>query len=230
MRAVILAGGKGTRLKPYTITLPKPLVPVKEKAILEYVLNQLKRDGFDHVTIAVNHMADLIMAYFGDGKKWGIKIDYSLEEKPLSTIGPLTLIDNLPDNFLVMNGDLLTDIKYDNLFNFHILNRNDVTVAVYKRKQKIDFGVIDFDMSGKIINFIEKPEYNFTVSMGIYIISKEVITSIPKNEFYGFDNLMIDGIKNKLKMSVYEHDGFWLDIGRPDDYETANKQVTEFGL
>ena len=145
MRAIILAGGKGTRLKPYTITLPKPLVPVGgELPILEIVIRQLKRAGFDHITIAVNHMAELVMAFFGDGSRWKTRIDYSIEESPLSTIGPLTLIRDLPPNFLVMNGDILCDLDYSDFYQHHVERQNDLTVSVYKRKTTIDFGVITY--------------------------------------------------------------------------------------
>ena len=111
-RAIILAGGKGTRLKPYTISLPKPLVPIKDKPILEIIISQLASYGFNHITITINHMADIIKAFFNDGSKWGVKIDYSLEKKPLSTMGPLKLINDLPENFLIMNGDILTDLDF----------------------------------------------------------------------------------------------------------------------
>ena len=170
MRAVILAGGKGTRLKPYTATLPKPLVPVGDKAILEIVIKQLKKFGFDNITIAVNHMAELIMAYFGDGSRWEVAIDYSIEDTSLSTIGPLTLIDDLPENFLVMNGDILTDLNYQHLFNKHIESKNLITVSTYNRTTKIDFGVLDVEGDSNIIGFREKSEYDFEVSMGIYVI------------------------------------------------------------
>ena len=230
MRAIILAGGKGTRLKPYTATLPKPLVPVGDKAILEIVIKQLKKFGFDNITIAVNHMADLIMAYFGDGSKWGVDIDYSIEDTPLSTIGPLTLIDDLPENFLVMNGDILTDLNYEHLFTKHVESKNLITVSTYKRTAKIDFGVLDVESNSNIIGFREKPEYSFEVSMGIYIINKRLVEGLEKNKPYGFDNLMIYGIKNKIPMGRYLFNGYWLDIGRPDDFETANEIISELNF
>lgn len=228
MRAIILAGGKGTRLKPYTATIPKPLVPIGDGTpILEVILRQLSANGFKEVTVALNHMANYIKAFFGDGSNLGIEMNYSQENKPLSTIGPLTLIENLPDNFLVMNGDILCNLNYKAFFEHHVTSKNDVTVSVFRRDSKIDFGVIGFDSTNRINSFTEKPTYNFDVSMGIYCISKKVIQALPENEIYGFDNLMLDGIKNNLKMEAVPFNGFWLDIGRPEDYDYANENYLE---
>jgi NDP-sugar pyrophosphorylase family protein len=226
MRAVILAGGLGTRLKPYTTSLPKPLMPINgEMPILEVVLRQLKRDGFTHATLAVGHLHEIIRAFFGDGRKWGMTVDYSLEEKPLSTIGPLTLIDDLPDHFLVMNGDILSDISFRSLMEHHGKTGADVTVAVYRRNVKVDYGVLDY-REGRITGFSEKPEYSFDVSMGIYAISRNVIDGLARGERYGFDNLMVDGIANGSNLSAYPYDGYWLDIGRPDDFDRANEEFS----
>jgi NDP-sugar pyrophosphorylase family protein len=231
MRAVILAGGRGTRLRPYTITLPKPLVPVgDEMPILEIIILQLSRVGFDHITLAVNHMANLIMAFFGDGARWGVKIDYSLEETPLSTIGPLTLIPDLPENFLVMNGDILCDLDYSDFFRRHVREGNEVTVSVYQRSSQIDFGVLSFDAEHAITNFIEKPVYHFDVSMGVYCIRRDVVERLAKGQPYGFDNLMLDGIKDERRFRVVPFDGYWLDIGRPDDFAQANENFEELKL
>lgn len=228
MRAVILAGGKGTRLKPYTTFIPKPLVPIGgEMPILEVVLRQLSQAGFNHVTLAVNHLSNLIMAYFGDGSRWGLKIDYSLENKPLSTIGPLTLIEDLPENFLVMNGDILCDLDYRAFFDFHVANANDVTVSSFKRDTKIDFGVLRYDSSGTIYEFIEKPVHHYDVSMGIYGVRRTLIEGLAKGEAYGFDDLMLDGIKKGHRLLARPFAGFWLDIGRPDDYDYANENYDE---
>jgi NDP-mannose synthase len=225
MRAVILAGGKGTRLKPYTITLPKPLVPVGgELPILEIVIRQLKSAGFDHVTIAVNHMAELVMAFFGDGSRWQTKIDYSIEESALSTIGPLTLIPNLPPNFLVMNGDILCDLDYSEFFHYHLAQQNEVTVSVYNRTTTIDFGVITYDSDHVAKKFVEKPVYHFDVSMGVYCLNRTVVDQLPKGKPYGFDNLMLDGIQNGKRIGVRPFKGFWLDLGRPEDFDLANER------
>lgn len=191
--------------------------------ILEIVIKQLAKSGFKRVTLAVNHMANLIMAFFGDGTKWGIAIDYSFEDKPLSTIGPLTLIQDLPENFLVMNGDILCDLEYKHFFDYHLSRNNEVTVSTYKRDSKIDFGVLQYDAEFSITGFIEKPIYQFDVSMGIYCLNRSIVDTLPKSEQYGFDNLMIDCIENNNKIEVKPFDGFWLDIGRPEDYDYANE-------
>ena len=224
MRAVILAGGKGVRLHPYTAVLPKPLVPIGgELSIMEIVIKQLKNCGFNHITIAVNHLANLIMAFFGDGEKWGVKIDYSIEEKPLSTIGPLTLIKDLPDDFLVMNGDILTDLDFSELMESHISNKADLTISSYVRNQNIDFGVLEVNSENSVTGFKEKPDHEFLVSMGVYVLKRTLVDQLEENKTYGFDNLVIDGIANNIMIYSYLYDGYWLDIGRPDDYIRANK-------
>ena len=197
-------------------------------SILEVVLMQLAEAGFEHVTLAVNHLANLIQAYFGNGEKWGLNIDYSLEDRPLNTIGPLTLINDLPDNFLVMNGDILCDLDYRKFFDTHVENGADVSVSSFRRDVKIDFGVLEYDKQNRLTSFREKPEYHFDVSMGIYCINKRVIDSLEKGSSYGFDELMIDGIARSDHISIQPFDGFWLDIGRPDDYAYADEHFSEF--
>lgn len=220
-RAVILAGGKGTRLKPYTISLPKPLVPIGELPIIEIIIRQLAKYGFDHITITVNHMAEIIKAYCGDGSKWNVKIDYSLEDKPLSTMGPLKLIKDLPEDFLVMNGDVLTDLDLEKFYNNHVTNKNIFTISAYARLQKVDYGVLEVGSDNELVNFVEKPITQYNVSMGVYMASKKILEFIPENQLYGFDHLMIDLIKFNQPATVRIHKGYWLDIGRPDDYEKA---------
>lgn len=224
MRAVILAGGKGTRLRPFTTLIPKPLVPLGGRcSILEIVLMQLAQSGFTHVTLAVNHLANLIMAYFGDGSRWGLQLDYSLESKPLSTIAPLTLIKDLPDNFLVMNGDILCDLDYRAFYQEHEARGSDVTVSAYRREVNIDFGVLEYDDKQQLTGFREKPTYTFDVSMGIYCISRKIIERLPIGEPYGFDTLMLDGMEKGDKIWIRPFSGYWLDIGRPDDYQYADE-------
>jgi NDP-sugar pyrophosphorylase family protein len=228
MRAIILAGGKGTRLRPYTTLIPKPLVPLGGKySILEIIIMQLARSGFTHITLAVNHLSQLIMAYFGDGSRLGVKLDYSLEEGELSTIGPLTLIDDLPDNFLVMNGDILCNLDYRAFYDAHVQAGSRISVSAYRRQVKVDFGVLRYGVDGQLKEFQEKPVFDFDVSMGIYCINRSVIKALPRGESYGFDNLMIDGLAKKQPIDIRPFSGYWLDIGRPDDYEYANDNFTE---
>lgn len=218
--AVILAGGKGTRLRPYTIAMPKPLVPVVDKPIMEIIIIQLVKRGFQKAIIAVNHQADIIMAYFGNGEKWGIEIEYSLEDEPLGTMGPLKIMENLPEHFLVMNGDVLSDLEYSAFLEEHIGAGKIFSVASYTRTQKNDYGVLETD-NGRLIGFQEKPEYQFVVSMGIYAVSRKAVEYIPTGEYYGFDMLMAQFLKKDVEVGIHEHNGYWMDIGRPEDYMHA---------
>ena len=217
-RAVILAGGKGTRLRPYTAVLPKPLMPVGDYSILEIIIRQLVRHGFAHITMAVNHQADIIQALYGDGSKWKIKIDYSLENQTLSTMGPLRLIPDLPDNFLVMNGDILTDLHYGDFFNIHVAEKQIFSISSHRREHKVDYGVLKTDTNGILTGFEEKPVFSFCVSMGIYMVNRKILDFIPENEPFGFDHLMLKLISEKQQVIVRDHHGYWFDIGRPDDY------------
>jgi len=220
-RAIILAGGKGTRLKPYTVVLPKPLMPIGDFPILEVVIRQLAKNGFEHVTITVNHQAEIIKAFCGDGSRWGIKVDYSLESKPLSTMGPLKLIKDLPENFLVMNGDILTDLNYTDFYNTHIAEKQLFSISSYRRTEVSEYGVLEVDGTNRLTGFMEKPKHHYLVSMGIYMVNRRVLDFIPEDTFYGFDTLMLDLLKRNEKVAVKPFDGYWLDIGRPDDYMQA---------
>lgn len=220
-RAVILAGGRGTRLRPYTISLPKPLMPIGDSPILEIIIRQLAKQGFEHITLAVNHQADLMRAYFGDGSKWQVKIDYSLEDKPLSTVGPLKLIRDLPDHFLVMNGDLLTDLVFSDYLAKHEHEDRLFTVFASPREQKIDYGVLVLDEQKRLIKFEEKPSTAYFVSMGIYCVSRRILDWIPDGQPYGFDQLLLALLAKNEPIVVEPHNGYWLDIGRPGDYEQA---------
>ncbi len=217
---VILAGGKGSRLRPYTVVLPKPLMPIGDYSILELIIRQLKKYKFERVTLAVGHKANLIKSFFGNGENFGINIDYIHEKKNLGTMGPLHLLTKIQDNFLVMNGDILTDMNLNNFLKFHFKNKNIFSVATYKKNYKIDFGVL---MSEKKIlkNFYEKPKKKFEVSMGIYAVNRSILNLIPKNKYYGFDHLMKKMLKKRIEVATFNYDGLWLDIGRQDDYFKA---------
>jgi NDP-sugar pyrophosphorylase family protein len=226
MEAVILAGGRGTRLKPYTTTLPKPLVPVGEHPILSIILTQLRGAGFRKVTLAVNHMAELIMSFFRSGEQFDLELAYSIETTALGTVGPLTLIPDLPEHFLVMNGDILTDIDYNSLFEAHLKSDVELTIATYERDLLVDFGVLDIaNNSGRITGFSEKPTYHFNVSMGVYVFARRLLERIPQNTPYGLDDLVLDMLRTHAPINAYSYRGYWLDLGRPDDYDRANEDI-----
>ncbi|MBU8859917.1 MULTISPECIES: sugar phosphate nucleotidyltransferase [unclassified Micromonospora] len=228
MHVVIMAGGAGVRLRPYTSTLPKPLVPIGESyAILEIVLRQLADRGFTRVTLAINHLGALIRAFVGDGSRFGLVVDYVEEDRPLSTIGPLFGIrERLPEHFLVMNGDVLTDLDYADLLTTHARSGAPLTVATFRRTVKIDFGVLEL-AGDKITSFSEKPVLHYRVSMGVYGLSRSTIAHYPAGQPFGFDQLVLDLLGRGEPPAGYEFDGYWLDIGRPEDYDEANRCFPE---
>jgi NDP-mannose synthase len=228
MHVAILAGGRGVRLRPYTTALPKPLVPIGEEyAILDIILQQLKMQGFTRVTLAIGHLGSLIRAFVGDGSRWGLDVDYSEEEQPLSTIGPLLkFLNRLPEHFLVMNGDVLTDLDYAALLHGHIHSRAPLTVATYQRQVKIDFGTLE-TADEHIVKFSEKPLLSYQVSMGVYAISRNALARYPKDVAFGFDDLVLDLLARRDRPRAYHFDGYWMDIGRPDDYDEANRCFEE---
>jgi NDP-sugar pyrophosphorylase family protein len=228
MQAIILAGGKGRRLLPYTTVLPKPLMPIGDYPILEVILRQLKRAGFGKVTISTGYLHELIHAYIDSNKTLGLNISYVHEETPLGTIGPLRLMKELDDTFLVMNGDILTDIDYRALVDWHTEKKAIATVATYQRDANIVFGVLDRDETNRIVAFREKPTYHFHVSMGVYVFSKEILDYVPENTPFGFDQLMYALTSAKAPVFSYPHDGYWLDIGRPDDYARSIEEFERY--
>ncbi|MDO8480899.1 MAG: sugar phosphate nucleotidyltransferase [Nanoarchaeota archaeon] len=226
MKAVILAGGKGTRLKPYTTTLPKPLMPVGDQAILEIVIAQLKAAGITEITLAVGHLAELIMAYFGDGKKHGVKITYYREESPLGTAGPLANITGLNESFLVMNGDILTTLSYKKLIDEHKKSGAAVTVSVNRREVNIDYGVISTNNKGDITAYTEKPKLQYDVSMGINVVHPRALAYLKKGQRFDFPDFIRLLLAKGEQVKVYESKDYWLDIGRPDDYVKAQEEFT----
>lgn len=228
MHAVVLAGGKGVRLRPYTTRLPKPLVPIgDELSILDIVLCQLSGYGFRSATLAIGHLGNLIQAYVGNGQRWGIEITYACEDAPLGTIGPvLQILDQMPEDFLVMNGDVMTDLDYAGLLTQHIGSGAPLTVATYQRQVQIDFGVLT-TLEGQIIQFAEKPTISYRVSMGVYGISRRTLKRYPVGLPMGFDELMLDLLAREEPAREYPFDGYWLDIGRPDDYDRANAEFDQ---
>lgn len=226
--AVILAGGQGVRLRPYTTSIPKPLVPIGgEMSILEIVLRQLRAHGFTSATLAIGHLGQIIRAYVGDGSAWDIDVTFHLEEEPLGTIGPLSyMMDYLPERFIVMNGDILTDLNYRALMDEHTMFDADITVATYSREVKIDFGVLEIEKS-QITEFREKPSLGYSVSMGVYGMSRRVLERYARGTAMGFDTLMLDQLSLGRAPRSFAFDGYWLDIGRPDDYDRANDEFVQ---
>jgi len=227
MKTIILAGGRGTRLQPYTSVLPKPLMPVGDRAILEVVIRQLARAGFSDVTLSVGHLAHLIEAVFGDGHKHDVKIRYVREDVPLGTAGSLRIVPDLSETFLMLNGDLVTTLDYRDLVRAHRASGNLLTIATTARQVEIDYGVLGLELgtgeTSRIVHIDEKPRIVVTVSMGIYVIEPEVLDFIPQGAYFDFPDLVGKLLRAHQQVGAYDHDGLWLDIGRHDDYAQAVK-------
>ena len=223
MIAVIQAGGKGTRLRPYTLSLPKPLMPIGDSPIIEVLLKWLRRWGVQESYITLGYLGGLIRALCGDGSQWDMKIDYSQEPGPLGTIGALRLIkERLSKTFLTINGDIISDLNLREFINFHRSHGDPITVAVNEKHVKIDLGVLT-GPNGLMEGFQEKPKLKFTVSMGIYCMEPTILNLIPDNVPFGFDDLMYAMLDKKMPVHMYRHEGLWLDIGREEDFKHAQE-------
>jgi NDP-mannose synthase len=220
IRAVVLAGGRGTRLAPYTSVLPKPLMPVGDRAILEHVVDQLERFGMVDITFCVGHLGHLIEAVFENRQNGTARITYVREHDALGTAGPLRLIDDLHETFLVMNGDLLTDLDYAELVGYHRRRGNALTIATHKRLTKLDYGVLEVDARDQVTGYDEKPEMLSQVSMGIYVVEPAALRFVPDGRF-DFPDLVDALLEHDYPVGAYLHDGLWFDIGRKEDYERA---------
>jgi NDP-sugar pyrophosphorylase family protein len=226
-RAVILAGGLGTRLRPYTTVLPKPLMPVGDRPVLDIVIRQLKAHGFERITIATGHLAELIEAFFRDGDKYGIPIDYFREDEPLGTVGALALIAELEEPFLVMNGDVLTDIDYAGFLATHCASDASATIATTHRDVQITLGVLQFgeeDDTTRLTGYIEKPKIAYEVSMGVYAFDPTVIGHIDAGRRLDFPELVHRMLGAGQVVRAWRSDDYWLDIGRHEDYEQAMEE------
>lgn len=219
--AIILAGGKGTRLAPYTATIPKPLIPIGEYPILELILRQLRYYGIRDVSLTLGHMATLIESYFGDGKRFGLRIHTSTERKPLGTAGPLSLLKKLPENVIVLNGDLFTTMNIRQMLQFHENRHADATIGLYREATTQQSGVITTDRLSHVIRYDEKPTTHVDISMGIYALSRRAIKLIPKNTFYNLPDLINVLIQTGKPIYGFRNRAEWLDIGRPEDYSKA---------
>ena len=226
-RAVILAGGMGTRLRPYTTVLPKPLMPIGDRPILDIVMRQLKAHGFERVTIATGYLAELIEAFFRDGSTYGVPIDYYREDEPLGTVGALALIDDLDEPFLVMNGDILTDIDYGRFLDDHRSSDAVATVAATSREVEISLGVMQFGDEGdisRLTNYIEKPKIGYECSMGVYAFDPAAIAYVEAGKRLDFPDLILRLLGAGEVVRAWRSDDYWLDIGRHDDYEQAMEE------
>ncbi len=223
MKAIVLAGGKGTRLLPYTRVFPKPLVPIGDMPILEVLLRQMKRAGIGEVVLTVGHLAALLRAFFQDGAELGLNITYSYEETPLGTAGPLALVDGLDETFLVANGDVLTTLPIADLVTFHKQQGAAATIAMHARQVKVDLGVIEVDGGWRVKDYIEKPAYDYLVSMGLYVFEPRVLRFIPRGQYLDFPDLIKRLLAAGEPVAGFPFTGYWQDLGRPDDYEQAVK-------
>jgi NDP-mannose synthase len=229
MKAVILAGGRGTRLRPYTTVFPKPLMPIGDKPILEILIRQLSAQGFKDIVLTVGYLSELIAAFLGDGSRFGVNVRYSREEKPLGTAGGLGLIkEDLGDTFLMANGDLLTTLSFADLVDYHKKNNAVATIALKRRQIHIDFGVIEMDGHTNSVNgYTEKPTVEHLVSMGVYVLSSAVLEYVRPKEYLDFPTLIQTLLAQGKTVKGYVFDGYWLDIGRPEDYEKANAEIQD---
>jgi NDP-mannose synthase len=225
--AVILAGGKGTRLKPFTMTIPKPLLPLGDMPILEIVIEQLAAAGISRIVLTLGHMSQLILSSVGDGTRWGIKIESVLENEPLGTAGSLRAIQNLEDNFLVMNADLLTTLDFRQMFEYHCRLNSIATIALSRREVLIDYGVIYTTAEGSLGEYVEKPVISHTVSMGINVLSKKSLEFVPATGKFDMPELMMAMHRAGHKIHCYETQCYWKDIGRFDDYTQASEDFVQ---
>jgi NDP-sugar pyrophosphorylase family protein len=228
MKAIILAGGKGTRLAPYTTVFPKPLMPIDGMPILEVIVKQLAHFRIRELIFTVSQESEpLLSAYFGNGGQYGVDIYYSKEKRPLGTAGPLSIIPNLPETFLVMNGDILTTLNYQKLIQYHRSQKGVVTIAMNQKKVQLELGVMEFNRTHRLTRYVEKPTLSYSVSMGIYVFEKKALKWISPRRYFDFPELIQKLIKEGEKVVCYPSDDFWLDIGRHEDYEEAQKKFQE---
>ena len=228
MRAIILAGGKGTRLAPYTTVFPKPLMPVDGMPILEVIVRQLAHFRLREMVFTVSQQSEpLLTAYFGDGSRYGVAIRYSREEKPLGTAGPLAVIPNLSETFIVMNGDILSTLNYQKLIRYHRQHRGMVTIAMSQKKVQLELGVMECNRTHQLTRYTEKPTLSYSVSMGIYVFEKRILEWIPSKKYLDFPELIQKLLRQRVKVVCYPSNDFWLDIGRHEDYEEAQRKFQE---
>lgn len=220
MQAVILAGGRGSRLEPYTRVLPKPLFPIGDDPIAAILVKQLQTAGVQEIIMCLGYLPDLIIAYFQDGSRFGLPIRYSLETSPLGTAGPLKNIEGLAENFLVVNGDEYTTLDFRSFYQEHLAKKADMTVAVQNKTVTASLGVLDIK-NGRVIDYREKPATNYWASMGIYILNKQVLELIPEKKRFDMPDLVKSLLREQKKVMSFESEDIWFDIGTIEELEKA---------
>ena len=227
MKAVILAGGLGSRLKPFTEVIPKPLLPIGEKSVLEIQIERLKKYGFDEIFLATNYKSQYIEGFFGNGSRYGVKLEISKELKPLGTAGPLTILkDRLTEPFIVMNGDILSLVDFSKLYDFAAKQNSLLTISIKKEITPFAFGNIFFD-GDRVTGIEEKPNILMYILAGIYVMKPEIFKFFPEDEYFGMDSLILKMIREDSLVSKYELNEYWLDIGQLNDYEKAQEIYSE---
>jgi NDP-sugar pyrophosphorylase family protein len=219
--AVLLAGGRGTRLLPYTMVIPKPLMPLDDMPIIEILLRQLRAAGVTRVHLSIGHLGDILKAYLENGAKLDIELRYVREEQPLGTAGPLALVEGLPENFFVLNGDVLTDLDFRELAASHEAAGAALTVSAYEKATQLSLGVLETDESGTLVNYVEKPTFHHLVSMGVYCMSRDALAYIERNQRLDLPDLVKRLIAAKRQVHTWRFAGHWLDMGTPEDYRIA---------
>lgn len=217
-----MTGGKGLRMAPYTKVLPKGLLPIEEQPILEIIVKQLSYYGFHSITMACGYLAPLIQTYFGDGSKWNVNITYHVEDQPLGTVGSLKKLNNLQEPFLVINCDVLTTLDLREFARFHSKDKSLLTIASQKKNIPFDLGVLQTEKE-KVIDFLEKPTQSNHVSMGIYMMSPAILSYIPENQMVDVPDLIYALLGEKHDIRHFDNESFWIDIGRPTEYNEANE-------
>jgi NDP-sugar pyrophosphorylase family protein len=228
MKTIILAGGKGTRLAPYTTIFPKPLVPIGDRPILEIIIRQLVRQGLGDILLSVGHLGELIEAYFQNGHRNipGLTLEYFREKQPLGTAGSLAMIPGLDETFLAMNGDILTTLDYRMLIQHHKEKQAALTIAMHEKDVKIDLGVLETNERGELTSYREKPLYSFAVSMGVYVYEPHVLRYMPKGQYMDFPDLVKLLLNKGERIVGFPSQDYWLDIGRREDYELAQLEFS----
>ncbi len=227
MHAFILAGGLGTRLRPYTHAIPKPLMPLGDRSILDILLQRLSACGVTHVTLSLGYLSAIIAAFVRDGAQWGLAISIVEEDKPLGTAAPLLLAPGLPEDFLLINGDTLTDLDFADLLAAHRASRAVATIFGPTVEDQVDYGVLVSDpATGALTDYVEKPKRRLEVSSGVYALSRRALAYIPTDRRFDMPDLIRAALADKAVVQVYRSDAYWRDIGRPDHYEAA---IEDFG-